>query len=727
MSRVLPVLRHRSPWRSPARWLLATVLALIGFHAGAVELEFYFDRIDNENGLLQNSIFSLLQSDDGKIWIGTQGGLHKFDGYRFKVFENDVDDPESLPDSPITALARGKGNQLWVGTSANGIARLDTVSGKFKRFALPLGAASRNAREAITALRLEAGRGLWVGSRGGIGLLDPESGERRPFTAEHSEVPVGVVSDLILASDGTVWAASDSGLWRVVRGADFAERIAADTLQVALSIFEGEDRTLYVGNADGLHRVDPAIGKSSQVWASEGKGPVNAIAEDPSGQLWLAIGGQGLLIFDRRLAGTRWVRPDSEVRGSLPQAAVTRLMLDRSGLLWVGTDAVGLSKVDPAGAAFTYIADRDRSRDQSTTNNIRAILEDRAGNLWLGTDGDGLKKFNRDTASFTHFDASIAEAFGVSSPSILQVESLAEDAHGYIWFASNLGVGSIQPESGKVRVLEQSPTEIAVGLERRRRALIITRDGCIWYAGRSVGVVRHDPATGQWRNWQHRDDDPSSLTHDHVMSLHEDSSGRVWAGSADGLNLIDPASDEVRTFRHEAGNPHSLSSGVVRAIHESADGGIWIGTHGGLNHLARLDAGPARFERVLKRDGLPDATIYGILEDPMGRLWLSTNRGIVSFNPASRAIHQFSVKDGLQGQEFNGGAYASLRTGELAFGGINGLNLLKPGAVVGSRFLAPVAFSDIRIGNETVDLGGAGAGHRDGSGQPGCTFFFCST
>src|SRR5690606_24944712 len=126
--------------------------------------------------------------------------------------------------------------------------------------------------------------------------------------------------------------------------------------------------------------------------------------------------------------------------GGLPQAAITQLLVDRSGLLWVGSDAMGLAKVDPAGATFRYIVDLDARRKQDTTNNIRAILEDRKGMLWLGTDGDGLKSYDRANDRFEYYDRTIAEAFSAPYPGLLQIEALAEDAFGQIWFACNLGV-----------------------------------------------------------------------------------------------------------------------------------------------------------------------------------------------------------------------------------------------------------------------------------------------
>ena len=166
-----------------AGWLLAVAMLTSCPSSAAIEREFYFDRIDDSSGLLQNSVLSLLQGSDGMIWVGTQAALHQYDGYRFRIFEHDVANPASLPDSAITALAETQDAHLWVGTSASGIARFEPATGRFESYTLALDAGDRSARQSITALRLDPSRGLWIGSRGGLDLLSAESHAREHFAA----------------------------------------------------------------------------------------------------------------------------------------------------------------------------------------------------------------------------------------------------------------------------------------------------------------------------------------------------------------------------------------------------------------------------------------------------------------------------------------------------------------------------------------------------------------
>ena len=162
-----------------ARLLVGALLFLASLPLAATEREYYFERLDDEHGLLQNSIHSLFQDRAGYLWVGTQGGLHQYDGYRFKRYEHDADDPGSLPDSVVRAISEGTDGRLWIGTLTGGVARLDPARGVFEAFALAADAPSRNERESIQALAFDPARGVWVGTRHGLDLLDPSSRVRR--------------------------------------------------------------------------------------------------------------------------------------------------------------------------------------------------------------------------------------------------------------------------------------------------------------------------------------------------------------------------------------------------------------------------------------------------------------------------------------------------------------------------------------------------------------------
>ncbi len=690
-----------------ARLLVGALLALAWLPVLASEREYYFDRLDDEQGLLQNSIHSLYQDRTGFLWVGTQGGLHQYDGYGFKRYEHDADDPRSLPDSVVRAISEDATGRLWIGTLTGGVARLDPAEGRFEPFTLAADAPARNERESIQALAFDPARGLWIGTRHGLDLLDPAGVTRRTIeVADGSDT--GGVRAILLAGDGSLWAGAESGVLRVRRGGERSERVAAGQIIDATSIIEGRDGQIFVTVADALFRIDPANGAAVRVARIDSRHPISSLVEDRAGRIWLGTRGDGLLVHDTARGNVRWIRPDRGMPGSLPQASVTALLVDASGLLWVGSESMGLSSTDPDGAAFRYIADHDPAREQASANNIRAIFEDETGQLWFGTDGDGLKRYDLRTSRFTYHGEDIAEAFGTDRSQRVAVEALARGSAGRIWFASNLGIGLIDPATGAITVLPEELSREAQLAERGRRAMILARDGAVWFGSHASGVTRYVPRERSWTTWRHRDGDPASLSHDQVLALREDSNGRIWVGTLDGLNLIEPRDGSLRVFRHDVADARSLSGNIVRSIHESADGSLWIGTHSGLNHLAALGDGPPRFTRYLTRDGLPDATVYGILEDAMGRLWLSSNRGIASFDRATSTFKQFSLKDGLQGLEFNGGAAFALRDGQLAFGGVNGVNLLAPATIASSRFAAPVVITEIRVGTagETTNLSG---------------------
>jgi diguanylate cyclase (GGDEF)-like protein/PAS domain S-box-containing protein len=664
---------------------------------GAVQRDFYFQTTGTEHGLAQNSVLAFLQDRSGFIWIGTAGGLQQYDGYRFQTYEHSGDEPDSPPEGPVSALAEDAAGDLWIGTAAFGLLRHTPGTAEFRRVATgPEGTAGSTH---VQELLIDPQRGLWVAGNAGVALINPVDGRFiRSFSI--ADEKAGVQSRrLRLLEDGSLWLASSNGLWRLRPQAEQFEPVAADRLDDVNDLLPTHDGRLYAAARGGLYRIG-TDGATERLWPAQGDRAVTALTEDGRGRLWLAVRREGLVLLDPANGSSQALTPSDGVPGGLPDAVVTSLQLDRSGLLWIGTVERGISRVDPNGVLFTYIVDRNPEREQTASNYIRAILEDANGGLWLGTEGDGLKRYDPARNRFDYYSDALGRDVDDASP--LVVNALAAAQGGRVWVGTTRrGVALLDPAAREAKFLPVDPAGAAGLPDAEVRSMQGARDGTLWIGTGHEGLVQYDPAEKRWQRYREEAADGAvgGLAGDRVTALREDRSGRIWAGSVSGLSLIDPKTRSVRVFRNDPRDMHSLAGNLVRTIQEGNDGTIWVGTQAGLSRLDALDADRATFTRWLPRNGLPSGTVYAIADDGMGRLWLSTNRGITAFDRTSEAFHTFSLADGLQGMEFNGSACAVLRDGRLAFGGINGLNLFSPQAITGSRYAAPVVFTDVRIGN----------------------------
>jgi diguanylate cyclase (GGDEF)-like protein/PAS domain S-box-containing protein len=680
-------------------------------HGEAFRRDFFFQTIGAEQGLAQNSVAAILQDRNGFIWIGTASGLQKYDGYGFKNYEHSGDGPAGPPEGPVTAMAEDADGNLWVGTAAAGLVRRNAADGRFHRVSLAADAAPGTS--GVHTLLFDPQRGLWVGSDAGVALVDVPSGRAGsafPLPAAKDSSRPPRLRQLRLGGDGTLWIASSAGLYRLAADAEAVERVAADRIDDARALLAETDGQLDIATADGLYTL-AADGHAERLWPAEGKRSITALARDGHGRFWLAVPHEGVALFDPADGSTQWLRPGGDVAGSLPEATISNFELDRSGLLWIGTLERGVTKVDPQGTLFRYVVDRNPARERTASNYIRAIAEAPDGALWIGTDGDGLKRYDAAANRFDYYTDLLLQGLGHDARMArLFVNAVSDAGDGRLWVATNRGVALLDPAHRTAEFLPLDPSGAHGIPDTDVRSLLRARDGALWIGTTFAGVVRYDPAQHSWSGYRH---DTSAtamggLADDRISVLYEDHEGRVWAGGRGGLNLIDPTQRSVRVFRNDPADPHSLVANFVRSIQQSDDGALWIGTQAGLCRLDKLDEQRAYFTRWLPRDGLPSGTVYAIADDHLGRLWLSTNRGIAAFDRKTATFRAFTATDGLQGMEFNGGAFTAMRDGGLAFGGVNGLNLFSPRAVVGSRYAAPIVFTDVRVGDRGIRIPAGG-------------------
>jgi diguanylate cyclase (GGDEF)-like protein/PAS domain S-box-containing protein len=696
------------PRRPGARWrswgaLLGCVAALAA-HAqpatttttNATLREFYFQTTGIEQGLAENTVSAILQDQQGYLWVGSDGPLQRYDGYRFVNYAPAAN--QNIASPSIAALAQDTAGRIWVGTTENGLLRLLPGAQSLEKVAID----AADVHSAYTLLA-DAKHGLWVGSERGILLVDPASGALRQRWNLSSAGVAPFVRGLAMTPDGMLWVAATNGLWRVDPDAMQAERIDAARIAAASTLLVDSAGRLRVGTADGLYGVDGG-GNAQRLWPAQGSFAVNAIAEDPRQRLWLGVSGHGIAIVEPVGDRTRWLRPDPLTPGSLSDNDVTLLMLDRSGLLWLGSHDRGLSRTDPAGTPFRYVADHNANIESPDLNNVAALAADARGDVWIGGAG-GLKRYRIDENRFeSETRITVLDGDRAGSPqSMPAVNAIAASDTGGFWLATTLGVGRFDPQKHALALLAEpvdgaqrsiadaQPHSLAVGSGRR-----------LWIGMMRGGLARYDIDSGRWTRFRHDGmHDNEGLGSNAVFALHEDRNGRLWVGTSNGLNLVDPASGVMRLFRHVQDDVHSLSSNAVLSIHENSNGELWIGTQSGLNRLDALDVQRAHFSHWPQ--GLDAGAIHSIEDDGLGRLWLGTSRGFASLDTTSNTWQAYAPAQGLQGLNFNSGASTRLSGGELAFGGGNGIAMFRPQNVVGSRFVAPVVLTAVQVGaNETA-------------------------
>ena len=698
-----PPARSRLRWR--LNWLLACSACLVcaaWAHGEAIRRDYFFQTIGTDRGLAQNTVTAILQDHTGFIWVGTSSGLQRYGGYHFTTYERAGDTADSAPEGPVSALVEDPDGNLWIGTNGAGLIRLTPSTGAFRSMHV---AGSPAGSTTVHALLADPRHGLWVGSDAGVTLLDTANGQpkRQLAIAPVANHPVRI-NQLCLAEDGTLWIASSVGLLRLGPRANALERVAADQIDGANGLLIDQDRQLFVATGQGLYRV-AADDAAAQVWPTEGHHSINTLTRDRRGRFWLAVPHEGLAVVDLARNQTQWLKPSQALVGSLPDAIIPNLTIDRSGLLWIGTVERGIAKVDPDGTLFRTIVDHDPAHAQTAANYVRSIFQDSKGDLWLGTEGDGLKRYDPLHNQFDdHSDLLTRGAQGSTHIRVLVVNAFADAGSGRLWAATNRGVALFDPADHIVSFLPEDAAGARGLPDVDVRCLLLARDGTLWIGTANAGLMHYDPSRQTWTSFRHTASETAigGLADDMVFALLENRDGGIWAGGLTGLSRVDPAGHSVRVFRNDPNDAHSLGANLVRALKTTSDGTLWIGTQAGLSRLDSIDAKHAHFTRWLPRDGLPSGTVYAIADDKMGRLWLSTNRGIASFDRKTETFHTYTIADGLQGMEFNGGAYAELRDGELAFGGVNGINLFSPQAIVGSRYAAPVVFTNVHIGNRDV-------------------------
>jgi len=729
------------------RQLSALFFALIAMCSFGQPEVVRFDHIGADHGLSHQTVTSIFQDRWGYIWFGTIDGLNRFDGYQCKVYKHDPDDPTSISSSFIHGMAEDKQGNLWIGTRDGGLSVLTPEgrkSGQFRRVSITQIDPEKLDHNRVEAFFADSENRLWVGTQAGVALLEDETGRfvEYDFFAETGET---VLVSQFLEGRGHLWMVTTHGVFKVPMAAlghadprDCAHLVTryqhdpndqeSLSTQWIRSLYVDRDGRFWVGTrSKGISQFDPETGKCEHYRHdpddanSLSNDSASVLCQDSDGLLWVGTDGGGLNIFNPATGRFKAYRHLPNRSQSISHNHITRVFQSDDGVtgsIWVTTWGGGVNKLIEPRKPFELFRHDPENDNSIGSNFVLAILEDRQGFVWVGTSVVGLNRLDPASGEWQRISHREGDPRSLADNTIW---SMIQDASERIWVATQGGglnrwVQGSAAEGGQfVRYLHDSERPGSLR-ENNVKVVFEDRDGFLWLGYEHLGGSRAGSEVlpdGDWQHFQHVKGDPRSIADNSIRCYEQDRFGTIWVGTFRGgvarLEGFDEQGRPRFTNLPIQGEPSSsLSHGDVRDLHEGADGGLWIATFGG--GLDRLDLTTGTIRHFTTADGLSNNFVYGLLDDGLGHLWISTNRGLSQFEYATETFAHFGTQHGLQSDEFNSGAFFANDHGDLYFGGVNGFNRFNPRELLErlrreKAFVPPVMLTHFEAMGDPLALG----------------------
>ena len=691
-----------------------------------------FEHITNSDGLMHNSIRFSFQDSRGYMWFGTNNGLYKYNGYEFKIYNNELGNKYSLIGNRITSISEDSSGKVWIGTN-KGLCTYNRDSDSFVRDLYNSEISSYfNFHNFINTIFIDTLDNIWLGTTQGLYNLKKSSKGFKLSVFKTSNQVDGLASNYISCitqyKEGLL-IGTPNGLNKLEFSDDDQVKITRIKNNVIgsvniKSLFVDSDLSIWVGTLNGLHKIETSIDNTFNVYTnylaeienSFANNSINTIHQVDSSTIWIGTLNSGIFELNKDENVVKIYQQNPRNIYNLKSNDINNIFKDDFGVVWVSTNRGGVSKLNLNKNKIDHFKNNDFNSNSLSGNLINTIFEDSNQNVWIGTFKTGLNLLmnNSKEKEFIHFNKA-----DVGSNNI---HAICEDNYGNIWLGSKSdGITQVQVQKGKISKTARFTKENTNNAIMVNNVTIMYKDkrGDIWMGGGpNSGLIRLTPnkefgKLPQITQFQKLKENTNSLTSNYVFSIYEDSQNVLWVG-LNGSGLVKIIRDENNNPIHytrimgREEYPSGLNNNQIFAIHEDNYQNIWIATFGGgLNKILKEEINK-KHPKIIKykqENGLPSNEIYGILEDKNQNLWISSNSGISKYDIENKTFTNLGLKDGLQALNFRKGAYFKGRNGMMYFGGINGFNSFNPNSFVKNEVPPKVELTGFKLFNNEVGVG----------------------
>ena len=649
---------------------------------------FNFKNITIEDGLSQSTVETIYQDSKGYIWIGTNDGLDRYNGYEFKHYKHDKYDKNSIANNYIVDIIEDKNGYIWVST-IGGLSRINPDKDEIKNYYSKEDSGNLSNSNLWQILCTKDNR-LIASTIDGLNVYDKNKDKFTRILYKEGELPSQYIYSLEEDLYGHIWVGTDNGLVELDKDLNIVKSYQ-DAIgdSDVYNVYDDSKGNIWVCTLDnGLFKInldDKRVEnyKNNNSKISIPSNNVRDIISDSEGKLWIAT-DKGLCTFDYEREEFITYNKKLYQSNSLIDDEIFCLLKDSSGLIWIGTYS-GISRFNP-NSNFTHFK-LDPYEDNSISGNvIHGIYEDDDKTLWIGTNESGVNIINGE--SIKHLNKENSNI----------VSDLIEDITGfknYIFIGTNEGLSVLVKNDKTAKNYTITNYTTKDGLPSNKiRSLFIDSKGYLWI-GTNKGLAILDTNNNKIIDITYILDE-MGVSDKFIRAVYEDSKGNYYIGCflEGGLIKINPNTKEYKIYKNIENDDSSISNNSIRYINEDLYGNILVGTSHGINIL---NLSTDKFNHYTEKDGLINNTIYGILVDKNNGIWMSTNAGISKLSTEDATFKNFTITDGLQSNEFNGRACFKSKDGNMYFGGINGFNVFNSQDIELSTFEPKVIFDNFEI------------------------------
>jgi ligand-binding sensor domain-containing protein/signal transduction histidine kinase len=676
-----------------------------------------FQHLSVDDGLPQNSITALAQGPDGFLWIGTQDGLARYDGYDFKIYRSEEGNSNSLSHNFIWDIYFDDEGNLWATTLGNGLSRLDTRRDHVSQWLQGKGDSGLYHWNTFSTLKMK--NTLWVGTNESLDKINLETGERISYfpgkEAGETE-PAILVRTLALSVDSTeIWMNSKKGLARLHIESDSLEYFDQSPFGTASNLLnihkiETDDQGLLITTGRKIISINWKDKEEKIIFDADSLGLAKNLNFHGFyrgiGRFNYIYSGGGIFRIEKSTGRILHLVHDPDNPTSLSHNYVIDLCETSDGVLWAGTRN-GLNAVRTKTEDFLRFGKTNQKEYSLSSVAVRGLLYNKKDELWAGSDL-GINIINLETGIIRPLKEQLINPETVKSEYIL---SLIKDGNGSVW--SGIRGGGLlrlnRAENNQYRAYSDPLNNTSI-------QFILDEDSILWLGSSGSGLLKYHKEKGLVKSYPHTGDDKGP-SHTFVFTIYRDPNNIIWLGTpTGGINIFDRKTESFSTIRTSRNSNNGLSGNTILCFFEDSRKRLWIGTTSGLS-LLKTSLSPdliekinanrdhLKFEHFGRKEGFPNEVIYGIREDKIGNLWISTNDGLVKFN-GERVVDVFTLEDGCQVDEYNQNAALSLPDGRMVFGGVSGLHLFNPERLGKFYYQPKCVLTDIQVNHNKLDSKG---------------------